>query len=74
MEDDVKRERKMHEHQKVGKCMKNDVQAREKVIDTLEGQLVAEALKLPNKTHPSAPIGGENKNFEIKIQEGGNQN
>jgi seryl-tRNA synthetase len=36
MEDDVKRERKMDEHSKVGKCMKKDVQTREKAMDELE--------------------------------------
>lgn len=66
MEDDVKRERKMAEHNKVGKCMKKDVQSREKIMDELEGQLVSEALKLPNKTHPESPIGGESKNKVVK--------
>jgi hypothetical protein len=36
MEDDVKRERKMSEHGKVGKCMKKDLHSREKLIDELE--------------------------------------
>ena len=66
MEDDVKRERKMEEHQKVGKCMKKDVQQREKGIEDLELELVQEALKLPNKTHHDSPVGGEDKKRLVK--------
>ena len=40
MEDDVKREKKMQEHQKVCKCMKKDVHVREEVLNKLEGELV----------------------------------
>lgn len=47
--------------------MKKDIQAREKLIDDLEGELVSEAMKLPNKTHPDTPIGGEHKNKLVKI-------
>ena len=60
MEDDVKREKKMEEHHRVGKCMSKDIKTKEKHIDELEEKLVIEALKLPNKTHPDVPIGGEN--------------
>ena len=66
IEDDVKREEKMKDHQKIGKCMKKDIQAREKKLIELESQLVAEALKLPNKTHWDSPVGGEDKNKVIK--------
>jgi len=36
MDDDLKREKKMEEHHRVGKCMKKDVQEREKKVDALE--------------------------------------
>mmetsp|Transcript_19636 Transcript_19636/g.30288 ORF Transcript_19636/g.30288 Transcript_19636/m.30288 type:complete len:156 (+) Transcript_19636:292-759(+) len=60
--DDFTREKKMKEHIKVGKCMKTDVHSRERILTDLEEQLVVEALKLPNKTHPDTPIGDEGKN------------
>lgn len=66
MEDDLKRESLMSDHHKVAKSMKKDVQRREKEIDELETQLVREALKLPNKTHPDTPIGGDSKNKEVR--------
>ena len=59
----------MSQHGKVGKCMKKDVQSREKVIDDMEAQLVAEAMKMPNRTHPDSPIGGENNNKVIRVVE-----
>ena len=40
MEDDVKREKKLQEHHKVGKCIKRDLHQKEKEIDYLEHQLV----------------------------------
>jgi seryl-tRNA synthetase len=33
MENDYHREKKMQEHHRVGKCMKKDVQSKEKEID-----------------------------------------
>jgi len=35
-------------------------------LETIEHQLVAEALKLPNKTHVDSPVGGEDQNVVIK--------
>ena len=52
--------------------MKKDVQAQEKQIDELEEQLVIEALKLPNKTHPDTPIGDETRNEVMRIVESTN--
>ena len=36
IEDDVKRNSKMEEHSRVGRCMKKDLAKREKEIDELE--------------------------------------
>lgn len=59
----------MGQHGKVGKCIKKEIQEREKVIDQLEAELVGEAMRLPNRTHPDSPIGGEDKNKVIKVVE-----
>jgi len=40
MEDDVKREKKLGEHHKVAKCMKKDIQEREKKLVAIEHELV----------------------------------
>jgi len=40
MEDDFKREKKLEEHHKVAKCMKTDIQNREKKIGEIEHDLV----------------------------------
>ena len=66
IEDDVKRLKKLEEHNSVAKCMKNDIQEREKKLSSLETDLVSEALKLPNKTHLDSPIGGEDSNKLVK--------
>ena len=41
------------------------MQDREKLIDSVETELVELALKLPNKTHVDSPVGGEDKNVVI---------
>lgn len=40
IEDDAQREKKMAEHNRVGKCMKKDVHSKEKHIELIESQLV----------------------------------
>ena len=49
----------MTQHGKVGKSYKKQVNDREKLIESIEHELVLEALKLPNKTHVDSPVGGE---------------
>lgn len=36
------------------------------MLDTLEHELVEQALKLPNKTHYDSPVGDESKNRIVK--------
>ena len=42
--------------------MKKSIQKSEKELADIESQLVQEALKLPNKTHPDSPVGDEKVN------------
>ena len=39
---------------------------REQHLETLEHELVEQALKLPNKTHFDTPVGDETMNLEVK--------
>ena len=59
MEDDHAREKKMGQHQKVGKDYKRQLQEREKLAIEVEHELVQEALRLPNRTHLDSPVGDE---------------
>ena len=34
-------------------------------METVEHELVGQALKLPNKTHLDSPVGGEDKNIQV---------
>lgn len=67
IEDNSKREKLIESHHKVGKSFKNDMLAREKEIEVIEAQLIAEAMKLPNKTHPDSPVGSELNNKIVKV-------
>jgi len=62
IEQQKQREKKLEEHAAVGKDYKKDIAQREAELDEVEKQLVKEALRLPNKTHPDSPVGGENEN------------
>ena len=66
IQEDLKRERKLEEHKRVGKCLKKDIQKQENKLDELENQLVLEILKLPNKTDTQSPVGDESQNRLIK--------
>eukprot|EP00354_Favella_ehrenbergii_P011597 CAMPEP_0170467896 /NCGR_PEP_ID=MMETSP0123-20130129/11293_1 /TAXON_ID=182087 /ORGANISM="Favella ehrenbergii, Strain Fehren 1" /LENGTH=396 /DNA_ID=CAMNT_0010734357 /DNA_START=194 /DNA_END=1384 /DNA_ORIENTATION=- len=66
IEDDRVREDKLSQHTKVGKTYKKQVQDREQILDTLEHELVEQALKLPNKTHHDSPVGDETKNKVVR--------
>ena len=66
MEDDVKREKKMEEHVRVGKCIKKSIQAQEHRLDEVEHELVRAILSLPNKIDVASPIGDEDSNVVIK--------
>ena len=61
--DDDDREDRLKHHQKVGKTLKKQVQDREKQMETVEHELVEQALKLPNKTHYDSPVGDETMNI-----------
>ena len=67
IEDEGKKEKLMEAHHKVGKSFKTDLQQREKEYEGIEAQLIQEAMKLPNKTHPDSPVGSEDKNRIVKI-------
>jgi seryl-tRNA synthetase len=67
IEDEGKKEKLVEQHHKVGKSFKNDLQQREKDLEDLEAQLIAEAMKLPNKTHPDSPVGSEANNRVVKV-------
>lgn len=67
IEDEGKKEKLMEQHQKVGKSFKTDLQTREKEFEALEAQLIQEAMKLPNKTHPDSPVGSEENNRIVKV-------
>ena len=71
MADDQEREEKLRAHTKVGKTYKLQVHEREQKLDTLEQELVEQALKLPNKTHYDSPVGDESKNR--LVSEGGTE-
>jgi seryl-tRNA synthetase len=50
-----------------GKKLKEDIAAAEAELAGVEGELDAEARKIPNMAHPDAPLGKEDKdNLEIK--------
>jgi seryl-tRNA synthetase len=50
-----------------GKKLKEDIAAAEAEIARVEGELEAEARRIPNMAHPEAPLGKEDKdNLEIK--------
>ncbi|MDR0400129.1 MAG: serine--tRNA ligase [Treponema sp.] len=50
-----------------GKKLKEDIAAAEAELAALEGELEAEARKIPNMAHPEAPLGKEDKdNLELK--------
>ena len=66
IEDEDKKEKLMQQHQKVGKSFKVELQEKEKEFEYLEANLVSEALKLPNKTHPDSPVGSEDNNRVVK--------
>lgn len=57
----------MESHHKIGKSFKTDLHQREKDFEALEAQLIAEAIKLPNKTHPDSPVGGEENNKIVNV-------
>lgn len=57
----------MEQHHKVGKSFKTDLQAREKEFESIEAQLIQEAMKLPNKTHPDSPVGSEDNNRIVRM-------
>jgi seryl-tRNA synthetase len=67
IEDEGKKEKLMEQHQKIGKSFKTDLNQREKEFEALEMNLIAEAMKLPNKTHPDSPIGSEANNKVVKV-------
>lgn len=48
-------------HRKVGKDYKKHVQTAEQELVRIETELMDEALKLPNNTHPDVPVGSQNK-------------
>eukprot|EP00347_Sterkiella_histriomuscorum_P002811 403366713 len=66
MGDEEKKEKLMESHHKIGKSFKTDLQNYEKDLDNIELQLITEALKLPNKTHPDSPVGTELNNKVIR--------
>jgi seryl-tRNA synthetase len=50
-----------------GKKLKEDIASAEAEIARVEGELEAEARKIPNMAHPGAPVGKEDKdNLELK--------
>ncbi len=50
-----------------GKRLKESIATEEEVLFEIERKLYEEALKIPNMTHPEAPVGeGEGDNVEIK--------
>ena len=51
----------LERHRKVGKDYKKHVQTAEEELQQIETQLMDEALRLPNATHPDVPVGSENK-------------
>ena len=48
-------------HRKLGKDYKKHITQAQSELDKIESELMAEALKLPNFTHPDAPVGDKNK-------------
>lgn len=67
IEDEDKKEKLMESHHKIGKSFKTDLQQREKDFEAIETQLIQEAMKLPNKTHPDSPVGSEDNNRIVKV-------
>jgi seryl-tRNA synthetase len=67
IEDEDKKEKLMESHHKIGKSFKTDLQQREKDFEAIEAQLIQEAMKLPNKTHPDSPVGCEDNNRIVKV-------
>ncbi len=47
-------------HRKTGKDIKKHSAAAEEELAAVEAKLMEEALRLPNDTHPDAPVGEEN--------------
>ena len=47
----------LERHRKVGKDYKKHVQTAEEELQQIETQLMDEALRLPNATHPDVPVG-----------------
>ena len=52
----------MRRHHKVGKKFKLDLKKFDDSLKSIELDLMREVIKLPNKTHPDAPIGNEKHN------------
>lgn len=67
IEDEDKKDKLMESHHKIGKSFKTDLQQREKDFEGVEAQLIQEAMKLPNKTHPDSPVGSEENNRIVKM-------
>jgi seryl-tRNA synthetase len=49
-----------------GKRLKADVAAREEALKALEAEVKQRLMRLPNLTHPDAPVGGEDASREIR--------
>jgi len=50
-----------------GKRLKEEIACAETALNAVEGELLAEARKIPNMAHPDAPVGREDKdNLEVK--------
>lgn len=62
---DSEREKQLDRHHSIGITFKKDVKRYEDELRELEGLLMREAFKLPNKTHPDTPIGDESKSQVI---------
>lgn len=50
-----------------GKQLRDQVSATEEAQKKIEEQLREEQIRIPNMTHPSAPVGGEADAFELRV-------
>ena len=50
-----------------GKQLRDQVSSTEELQKKIEEQLREEQIRIPNMTHPSAPIGGEDDAFELRV-------
>lgn len=62
------KEKLLKRHHKIGTTFKNDLKKYTEDLNSIEDQLMTEAMKLPNKTSFDSPIGDESKNEVLYVK------